>query len=35
MSLETDVLVEIVLHFFLQGMSLQSFLGRIFRDNFW
>ena len=29
-------LVEIVLQiFFLQGMSLQSFLGRIFRDNFW
>ena len=36
MSLETDVLVEIVLQiFFLQGMSLQSFFGRIFRDNFW
>ena len=36
MSLETDVLVEIVLQFFfLQGTSLQSFLGRIFRDNFW
>ena len=28
--------VEIVLQMFiLQGMSLQSFLGRILRDNFW
>ena len=29
-------LVEIVLQLFiLQGMSLQSFLGRILRENFW
>ena len=36
MPLETDVLVEIVRQMFIwQGMSLQSFLGRIFPDNFW
>ena len=36
MSLETNVLVEIVRQMFIwQGMSLQSFLGRIFPDNFW
>ena len=36
MSLETNVLVETVLQILTsQGMSLQSFLGGIFRDNFW